>query len=122
MDNNKFKCPIESLSNILGKKWVFNIIWFLREDKKRFSEIQKYLEGCSRKVLSQQLDLLIENNIVINEKQEINNNLESYYYLSSNGLELLDIIERILGEITLFFLHMLYFHLHFLSLHYLLNN
>ncbi|MDU3324397.1 MAG: helix-turn-helix domain-containing protein [Escherichia coli] len=58
MDNNKFKCPIEALSNILGKKWVFNIIWFLREDKKRFSEIQKYLEGCSRKVLSQQLDLL----------------------------------------------------------------
>ena len=42
MDNNKFKCPIESLSNILGKKWVFNIIWFLREDKKdlvRFKSI-----------------------------------------------------------------------------------
>ena len=78
MDNNKFKCPIESLSNILGKKWVFNIIWFLREDKKRFGEIQKYLEECSRKVLSQQLDLLIDNNILVNEKQEINNNVESY--------------------------------------------
>ena len=103
MDNNKFKCPIEALSNILGKKWVFNIIWFLREDKKRFSEIQKYLEGCSRKVLSQQLDLLIDNNILVNEKQGINNNVESYYYLSNNGLELLDIIERMIvwGEANL---------------------
>lgn len=95
-DSNDFKCPIEALSNILGKKWVFNIIWFIKCEKKRFGEIEKYLVGCSKKVLSQQLDILIANNIVINKKQEINNKFESYYYLSDNGLELLEIIERMI--------------------------
>ena len=100
---NNFKCPIEALSNILGKKWVFNIIWFLKFEKKRFGEIEKYLGGCSKKVLSQQLEILIANNIVVNEKQEMNNKFESYYYLSNNGLELLEIIERMViwGEANL---------------------
>lgn len=45
----------------------------------------------------------MDNNILVNEKQGINNNVESYYYLSSNGLELLDIIERMIvwGEANL---------------------
>ncbi len=31
-----YDCPVEALSNILGKKWVAVIIWELQNNKMRF--------------------------------------------------------------------------------------
>lgn len=36
IDDMIYNCPVEALSNILGKKWVAIIIWKIQEDKKRF--------------------------------------------------------------------------------------
>ena len=87
-----YNCPVEALSNILGKKWVAEIIWNIQDKRIRFGELQRILDGCSKKMLTQQLDLLIENNIVINEKKTINNTVESNYYLSDSGILLLPIM------------------------------
>lgn len=95
VDNITYDCPVEALSNILGKKWVAEIIWNLKEEKIRFGELQRNI-GCSKKMLTQQLELLIENNIIINEKKTINNIVESTYYLSSSGLLLLPIIAEMI--------------------------
>lgn len=85
-------CPIQVLGTVLGKKWVGKIIWNLKDDKKRFGELQRALNGCSKKVLSQQLELLINYEIIINEKRGIRNTVESFYYLSEKGEELVPII------------------------------
>lgn len=85
-------CPIRVLGEVLGKKWVGKIIWNIKNDKKRFGELQRILKGCSKKVLSQQLELLISYGIIINEKHEIGNAIESFYYLSEKGRELVPII------------------------------
>lgn len=85
-------CPIQVLGAVLGKKWVGKIIWSIKNDKKRFGELQRILNGCSKKVLSQQLEMLISYEIVINEKYEIGNIIESFYYLSEKGEELVPII------------------------------
>ena len=66
-----YDCPVEALSNILGKKWVGKILWVIQDNKIRFGELQRNIEGCSKKMLTQQLDLLIENNIVIRDKKTI---------------------------------------------------
>lgn len=95
-DHIKYTCPVEALSSILGKKWVPNLIWNIRDGKKRFGELQREMEGCSKKMLTQQLELLIENEIVINEKSNTNNVLESFYYLSEKGNTLLPIIEKMI--------------------------
>ena len=92
-----YNCPVEALSNILGKKWVAEIIWNIQDKRIRFGELQRILDGCSKKMLTQQLDLLIENNIVINEKKTINNTVESNYYLSDSGILLLAIMERMIN-------------------------
>lgn len=92
-----YNCPVEALSNILGKKWVAEIIWNIQDKRIRFGELQRILDGCSKKMLTQQLDLLIENNIVINEKKTINNTVESNYYLSDSGILLLPIMERMIN-------------------------
>ena len=84
VDEIMHDCPVEALSNILGKKWVAEIIW-----KIRFGELQRILENCSKKMLTQQLEMLIDNDIIINDKKVVNNIVESTYYLSESGLLLL---------------------------------
>ncbi|ELC8442274.1 helix-turn-helix transcriptional regulator [Clostridium perfringens] len=103
VENDTYDCPVEALSNILGRKWVAEIIWSIKEEKVRFGELQRSLEGCSKKMLSQQLELLMDNNIIINEKKTINNTVESTYYLSESGLSLLPILEKMInwGNINL---------------------
>lgn len=96
IDEIIYDCPVEALSNILGKKWVAIIIWELQHNKMRFGELQRSVDGCSKKMLTQQLDLLIDNNIIINEKKTFNNSVESTYYLSESGLNLLPIMESMI--------------------------
>lgn len=95
-DNIIYQCPIEALSNILGKKWIAAIIWRMNNKKMRFGELQKCIDGCSKKMLKQQLELLIENGIVINEKKLFNNTVESTYYLSSSGIKLIPIMQNMI--------------------------
>lgn len=87
-----YDCPVEALSSILGKKWVGKIIWLINDKRIRFGELQRKIDGCSKKMLTQQLDLLIENNIVINDKKIMKNSVESNYYLSESGLSLLHLM------------------------------
>lgn len=96
VDEVIYDCPIEALSNILGKKWVAVIIWNIQYKKLRYGELQRLVEGCSKKMLNQQLDLLIENNIIVNEKRTVNNIVESTYCLSQGGLLLLPIMEKMI--------------------------
>lgn len=97
IDEIIYNCPVEALSNILGKKWVAIIIWNLQDKKMRFGELQRAVDGCSKKMLTQQLDLLIEHKIINNEKNITNNIVESTYYLSESGLKLLPIMEKMIS-------------------------
>jgi len=96
-ENTAFSCPVEALSTILGKKWVAIIIWKLQDRKMRFGELQREVEGCTKKMLTQQLEILIQNGIVINEKTTNNNIVISIYYLSEAGLELLPVMEKMIS-------------------------
>ncbi|MDM8129582.1 helix-turn-helix domain-containing protein, partial [Paraclostridium benzoelyticum] len=87
---------VEALSSIVGKKWVARIVWEIQDSKIRFGELQRKIDGCSKKMLVQQLDLLVENNIVINNKKVVKNSIESTYYLSKSGLELLHVIANMI--------------------------
>ena len=92
-----YECPVEALSSILGKKWVGSIIWALQKEKKRFGELERSISGCSKKMLSQQLELLIDQGIMVNDKKIENNTVESVYYLSESGLLLLPVMEKMIG-------------------------
>ena len=96
VDEIIYDCPVEALSSILGKKWVASIIWNISDKRIRFGELQRNIEGCSKKMLIQQLEILIKNNIVINDKKIVNNIVESTYYLSESGLSLLTVMEKMI--------------------------
>lgn len=97
VDEIIYQCPVEALSNILGKKWVAIIIWSIQDKKMRFGELQRAVEGCSKKMLTQQLELLISNKVMINDKKTSNNMVESTYYLSESGLLLLPIMVKMIN-------------------------
>lgn len=97
VDDIIYECPVEALSSILGKKWVGSIIWALQKEKKRFGELERSISGCSKKMLSQQLELLIAQGIMVNDKKIENNTVESVYYLSEAGLLLLPVMEKMIG-------------------------
>ena len=37
------KCPVETAIDVLAGKWKILILWYLRSEQKRFSELQKLI-------------------------------------------------------------------------------
>lgn len=88
------ECPAEALANLLGKKWVPQIIEQLSHQAYRFGELSRIIKGSSSKVLKQQLTLLEEQQIIVNHKIEQNNQVQSYYQLTEKGQHLFQIVAQ----------------------------
>ncbi|VWL85095.1 winged helix-turn-helix transcriptional regulator [Oceanivirga miroungae] len=98
LNGREYGCPVEAVSNFLGKKWVAQIICVIGNRQKHFSELKRSLEGCSTKMLSQQLKMLQELGIVENNKEILENNeVRSLYYLTEKGKTILPILEKIIS-------------------------
>ncbi|MEM1118058.1 MAG: helix-turn-helix domain-containing protein [Bacteroidota bacterium] len=50
-----FSCPVELCLSTVGSKWAALIVWHLRNDTLRYSEIRRRLTGVSHKMLAQRL-------------------------------------------------------------------
>ena len=98
-----YTCPAEALANLLGRKWGPQIIETLAIQDTRFLELVRQLDGSTPKMIKQQLDLLIANEIVKNEKITIQNTVESTYQLTTKGHELFQIVKQMKhwGQINL---------------------
>lgn len=91
-NKNTDHCPVELTALILRKKWVPTIIFSLKDTELRLGELQRSL-GCSKKILIEQLNILVLHKIVENRKVYKGNIIESYYSLTSCGDELLPILK-----------------------------
>ena len=56
--------------DVLGVKWKIPILLCLKEEKKRFTEIQKDLNGITAKTLSKELKELEMNQIIIRTESD----------------------------------------------------
>ena len=61
------KCPVETALDAIAGKWKILILWYLRRDILRFSELQKKLPRVTQKMLIQKLRELEEDGIVKRE-------------------------------------------------------
>ncbi|MBC2856061.1 MAG: helix-turn-helix domain-containing protein [Cetobacterium sp.] len=95
MNDEIVSCPVELVATILGKKWIPTLIFILEEGPMRLGEIQRKIDGCSKKILIQQLNMLMDSKIVENRKVVKNNSIESYYSLTSYGIKLIPILNQI---------------------------
>ena len=58
------ECPVKKTAEVIEGKWTTLVIRELLSGKKRYSEIQRALEGISPKVLTSRLRLLEERKLV----------------------------------------------------------
>ena len=60
----EFHCAMDVTMNFIGGKWKTVVLWYLRKDKKRFSELRRLIPGITEKMLSLQLKQLEQDGIV----------------------------------------------------------
>jgi DNA-binding HxlR family transcriptional regulator len=49
------ECPLTECMSVIGGAWKPHIIWYLRDNPRRFSELKRDAKGISAKVLSSRL-------------------------------------------------------------------
>ncbi len=93
-DTKEVKCPLTMSLEIIGGKWKPLIIFNLDKSKKRFGQLDAIIPGISRKVLTDQLNQLVEDNLVIRTAfAEAPPRVE--YHLSPKGKELVPLLKGI---------------------------
>ena len=64
-------CPICLTQKIIRGKWKLVIIWLLRDDKKRFNELNKAIVEVTQGYLTQQLRELEEDGLIHREVYKV---------------------------------------------------
>jgi DNA-binding HxlR family transcriptional regulator len=59
-----YHCALDVTMSFIGGKWKTVVLWYLRNGKKRFSELKKHIPDITEKMLSLQLKALEEDGIV----------------------------------------------------------
>jgi DNA-binding HxlR family transcriptional regulator len=81
---NELVCPVTAMLELIGGKWKPVILYCLRNNTRRFGEIAARIPAISRKVLTDQLKELEQDNLIVrNQFNEIPPRVE--YSLSELG-------------------------------------
>jgi DNA-binding HxlR family transcriptional regulator len=87
-------CPITTFFHQLSGRWKLTILWQLREEGQRFSDLKEALPAISDRILSLQLRGLQEDDFVV--KSFLNGSTNANVYrLSTKGASLLPILNGI---------------------------
>ena len=90
--NNRRICGINYTPKILAGKWKITIIWLLKNEAKRYSEIKKFLSNISQGSLTKQLRELEEDEIIERKiYPEVPPRVE--YFLTEKGKRLTPILD-----------------------------
>lgn len=65
--NETYFCPVTATVSVIGGKWKPIILWNLFQEKRRFSQLKKFIPGITQKMLTQQLRELESDGIVHRE-------------------------------------------------------
>jgi DNA-binding HxlR family transcriptional regulator len=89
-----FHCALDVSMRFIGGKWKTVVLWYLRNEKKRFSELKKLIPDITEKMLSLQLKALEEDGIVSRTVYaEVPPRVE--YALTDFGKSMLPMVEEI---------------------------
>ena len=87
----KFTCSLDAAMYMVGGKWKLFIIWYLKDEKKRFNQLLKLIPDITQKMLTQQLRQLERDNIV-NRKVYPQVPPKVEYSLTGTGRKLIPIV------------------------------
>lgn len=64
MLNQDFHCALDVTMHYIGGKWKTVVLWYLRNEKKRFGELKSLIPDITDKMLTIQLRALAEDGII----------------------------------------------------------
>ena len=67
LQGNRFHCAMDVTMNFIGGKWKTVVLWYLRKNKKRFSELRRLVPNITEKMLSLQLRALEADGLIKRE-------------------------------------------------------
>ena len=93
VNNKEYHCVLDLTMAYIGGKWKSIILWYLRDDKKRFGELRKLIPDITERMLTLQLrglekDGLVDRKIfaVVPPKVE--------YKLTGLGISIIPVVEE----------------------------
>ena len=94
VEGQDYHCALDITMSFVGGKWKTVVLWYLRNEKKRFSELKAHIPDITDKMLSLQLRALEKDGIVQREIfPEVPPKVE--YKLTEEGKTLIPVIEAI---------------------------
>lgn len=94
MEGKEYHCAMDVTMNYIGGKWKTIVLWYLRKDKKRFSELRRLIPNITEKMLSLQLKGLERDGLVGRKiYPEVPPKVE--YFLTPFGKTLIPMLEEI---------------------------
>jgi DNA-binding HxlR family transcriptional regulator len=57
-------CPVEITLHVIGGRWKVLILWYLKENLRRFGELRRLMPGVTQKMLTHQLRELERDGLV----------------------------------------------------------
>ena len=94
LHGKEYHCAMDITMDYIGGKWKTVVLWYLRKDRKRFSELRRLIPNITEKMLSLQLKDLEKDGIVKRKVYpEVPPRVE--YYLTDFGKTLIPMLEEI---------------------------
>ena len=94
MHGMEYHCALDVTMAFIGGKWKSIVLWYLRKERKRFSELKRNIPGITEKMLSLQLrelekDALVQRTIYAEVPPRVE------YALTEEGRTLLPLLEEL---------------------------
>ena len=94
-EKNSINCGSSLTMQYIGGKWKVAILWYLQEEKRRFTDFKKLIPQMSDRTLSLQLKKLEEDKIIKREVFTKKPPLKVEYSLTDFGKTLIPVLQLI---------------------------
>lgn len=95
LNGKLYHCAMDITMNYVGGKWKTVVLWYLRNDKKRFGELRKLIPQMTERMLSIQLKQLEEDGLIRREVFTDKPPLKVEYSLTDFGQSLRPLLEAV---------------------------
>lgn len=90
-----FHCAMDITMNFVGGKWKTVVLWYLKNEKKRFTELNKHIPQITERMLSITLRQLEEDGLILREVYNVKPPLKVEYSLTEFGQSLIPVLNEI---------------------------
>lgn len=90
-----YHCAMDVTMHFIGGKWKTVVLWYLRNDKKRFGELKAHIPQITEKMLSIQLKQLEEDGLVNRKVCSTKPPMKVEYSLTAFGRTLIPLLNEV---------------------------